>query len=276
MALTPISFGTSGLDFGNNDIVFDRDTGRFFRVGDLNDNIFNDNINGTPFSQEFSERRIRSGAANPTTRISNTGDNVNICAPVQQIANTGNVANEQGVITGPGVIPAYGSRVDDFGFVRDGVVFLPDNDERFFILDDRDGRFDDIFDRDFNRNGDIDFEGSSINIDGSLSSECTQTISQAAAAGPGAAATAGGAVATAGGAVAAAPPGGGPVAVAAPAAAPVVAVAAPAGPPAGVVARAGGGMLPSTGGPAITSVLALSAGVLLVGGGLLAYRRFMH
>src|SRR5215212_9859472 len=52
------------------------------------------------FGQEFSERRISSGAANPTTTIRNTGDNVNLCAPVQQVSNTGNVANEQGVVEG--------------------------------------------------------------------------------------------------------------------------------------------------------------------------------
>nr|MDQ3833160.1 hypothetical protein [Actinomycetota bacterium] len=47
-------------------------------------------------SQGFSERRITSGAANPTTTIGNTGDNANLCTPVQQVSNTGNVANEQG------------------------------------------------------------------------------------------------------------------------------------------------------------------------------------
>ena len=171
--------------------------------------------------QGFSERRITSGKASPSTRISNTGDNANICAPVQQVVNTGNVANEQG-------ITAYESRLDD-----------------------------------------VDFEGSDITLEPSETVECTQSIEQAAAAGPGGEAKAGGAVATAGGAVAA-----GPVAAAAPAAAPVVAAVAPAGPPAGVVARAGGGMLPSTGGPAGALILALGAGALLVGGGLMAYRRF--
>src|ERR671938_14781 len=53
------------------------------------------------FGQEFSERRITSGAANPTTTIRNTGDNANLCTPVQQVSNTGNVANEQGVVEGP-------------------------------------------------------------------------------------------------------------------------------------------------------------------------------
>jgi LPXTG-motif cell wall-anchored protein len=281
MAQIPFSFD-GGLDFNNNDVVCDRVTGQCFRVGDRNNNIID---NGTP-NQEFSERRIRSGAANPTTRITNSGNNVNLCAPVQQIANTGNVANEQGVIPGSGFgfIPAYGSRTDGF-FGNDGRFAFPDND-RFVVLGDRDGFFDDgrfndgRFNDGFNRNGDIDLEGSSINVDGTLNSDCTQTISQAAAAGPGAAATAGGAqaaaspgvVATAGGAVAAAPAGGG-----APVAAPVAVIAGGGGAPAAApAARAGGMMLPSTGGPAIASVLALGAGVLLVGGGLLSYRRFMR
>src|ERR687885_271666 len=173
--------------------------------------------------QGISERRITSGKASPSTRISNTGDNVNICAPIQQVVNTGNVANEQG-------ITAYESRLDD-----------------------------------------VDFEGSDITLEPSETVECTQSIEQAAAAGPGGEAKAGGAVATAGGAVAAAPApaggGGGPVATV------VAPVLAPGG-VAGVAARAGGGMLPSTGGPAGALILALGAGALLVGGGLMAYRRF--
>ena len=176
-------------------------------------------------AQGFGESRVTSGKASPSTRISNTGDNVNICAPIQQVVNTGNVANEQG-------ITAYESRLDD-----------------------------------------VDFEGSDITLEPSETVECTQSIEQAAAAGPGGEAKAGGAVATAGGAVAAAPApapaggGGGPVATV------VAPVLAPGG-VAGVAARAGGGMLPSTGGPAGALVLALGAGALLVGGGLMASRRF--
>jgi hypothetical protein len=51
-----------------------------------------------PASQEFSERRITSGPAAPKAAVSNTGDNVDLCPVVQQTAQTGNVANEQGVI----------------------------------------------------------------------------------------------------------------------------------------------------------------------------------
>src|SRR5919199_2253429 len=86
-------------------------------------------------SQEFSERRITSGAASPKVAISNSGSNVNLCPTTQQIVNTGNVANEQGVT-------------------------------QYFTSTD-----------------DIDFSGSEITIDGSVSGSCTQTIDQAAAAG---------------------------------------------------------------------------------------------
>ena len=105
------------------------------------------------FGQEFSERRITSGAANPTTTIRNTGDNANLCPTVQQVSNTGNVANEQGVVEGSdGLFP-----VDDrFGF------FPVDN---------------------FGFGGsDLDFTGSEINVAPTTSGSCTQTIEQAAAA----------------------------------------------------------------------------------------------
>ena len=51
-----------------------------------------------PTSQEFSERRITSGGASPSTGVSNAGDNANLSPTSQQAANTGNVANEQGVV----------------------------------------------------------------------------------------------------------------------------------------------------------------------------------
>src|SRR5919202_523193 len=109
------------------------------------------------FGQEFSERRITSGAANPTTTIRNTGDNVNLCAPVQQVSNTGNVANEQGFVP-------VGNGFIDNGFIDNGFLFPVDN-------------FGFGFD-----NGDIDFTGSQINIAPAVSGSCTQTIEQASAA----------------------------------------------------------------------------------------------
>ena len=120
------------------------------------------------FGQEFSERRISSGAANPTTRISNTGDNVNLCAPVQQVVNTGNVANEQGVVEGDnGFFPVN----DRFRFVDDRFVVPVDGRFRFFPVDNVGLG-----------NGDLDLTGSEINIEPSATAECTQTIEQAAAA----------------------------------------------------------------------------------------------
>src|SRR5919202_4509972 len=39
-------------------------------------------------SQEFSERRIQSGSASPSSSFSNSGDNVNACPTTQQVVNT--------------------------------------------------------------------------------------------------------------------------------------------------------------------------------------------
>src|SRR5919205_4093983 len=86
-------------------------------------------------AQGFSERRIQSGPSSPKVEIKNSGDTVNLCASPQQIGQTGNVANEQGV-------PQFESTADD-----------------------------------------IDFSGSSITIEPSETASCTQTTSQAAAAG---------------------------------------------------------------------------------------------
>ena len=86
--------------------------------------------------QGFSERRITSGKASPSFSVSNKGNNVNLCPTGQQPVQTGNVANEQGVVQ-------YVSKADD-----------------------------------------LDFSGSSITIEPSETAECTQTIEQAAAAGP--------------------------------------------------------------------------------------------
>jgi hypothetical protein len=143
------AFPASAAVFGDLD-----DDGIFvIRDRGFDDGVrFVDGIDGAaPASQEFSERRITSGAANPTTRISNTGDNVNLCAPVQQIVNTGNVANEQGVVE------------DSSGFANDGFTSV----DRFGFLE---------FGSD-----DLDFEGSNITIEPSATAECTQTIDQAAA-----------------------------------------------------------------------------------------------
>jgi hypothetical protein len=82
--------------------------------------------------QRFRESRITSGSANPSFRFSNSGNNVNACPTDQQVANTGNVANEQGVTQ---------------------------------------------YDTD---TGDISFDGSSITIEPTVDSSCTQSIDQVA------------------------------------------------------------------------------------------------
>ena len=139
-------------------------------------------------SQGFSERRDTSGSATPKVEVSNKGNNVNLCAQLQQAVNTGQVLNEQGVVQ-------YVSKADD-----------------------------------------IDFTGSELGLTPSETAECTQQISQAAAAKG--EAKAGKAEAKAG------------------------------------EAKAGGAeakALPKTGGVAgMASLLGLGAGALLVAGGLLA------
>jgi ABC-type oligopeptide transport system substrate-binding subunit len=66
-------------------------------------------------TQPFKESNIKSGKASPSASISNAGDNANLCPTAQQIAQTGNVANEQGVvqydIQDPIDIPFTGSSI---------------------------------------------------------------------------------------------------------------------------------------------------------------------
>jgi hypothetical protein len=69
-------------------------------------------------AQEFSERRDTSGSASPSTAVSNTGDNVNLCPTVQQVANTGQVLNEQGVVQ-------YFSTSDDLDFSGSSITIEP-------------------------------------------------------------------------------------------------------------------------------------------------------
>jgi hypothetical protein len=69
-------------------------------------------------TQELSERRITSGPASPKTEISNKGNNVNLCPSVQQVAQTGNVANEQGVTQ-------YDTETDDIDFSGSSITITP-------------------------------------------------------------------------------------------------------------------------------------------------------
>ena len=108
-------FPASAADFGDDGIFVLRDHNfddglRFFDRGLVD--------GAAPASQEFSERRITSGAANPTFTVTNSGDNSNLCPTGQQVANTGNVANEQGVVLS-------GSEVDDVDFTGSNITIEP-------------------------------------------------------------------------------------------------------------------------------------------------------
>jgi hypothetical protein len=118
-ASAQVFFGDGSLDsdgiFGDGTVFFigdrDRDGFRFF------EEPFDVGSAG-PASQEFSIRRLTSGAAAPVVRESNTGSNVNFCPTTQQVVNTGNVANEQGVIQS-------GSRADDISFSGSEINIAP-------------------------------------------------------------------------------------------------------------------------------------------------------
>ncbi|MBV9454943.1 MAG: hypothetical protein JOZ19_12635 [Rubrobacter sp.] len=88
----------------------------FFNNGVPNNgSFFNQPFTQGGVNQTFRESHIRSGAASPSASFSNTGSNVNACPTVQQVANTGNVANEQGVTqynTATGDISFDGSFID--------------------------------------------------------------------------------------------------------------------------------------------------------------------
>ena len=65
--------------------------------------------------QEFSIRRDTSGSSSPKVVVSNTGDNANLCPSVQQLSQTGQVLNEQGV-------NQYNSTADDLDFAGSSIT----------------------------------------------------------------------------------------------------------------------------------------------------------
>ena len=69
-------------------------------------------------AQGFGESRVTSGSASPKVAVSNTGDNVNLCPVVQQTANTGEVANEQGAVQ-------YFSTSGDLDFAGSSITITP-------------------------------------------------------------------------------------------------------------------------------------------------------
>ena len=74
---------------------------------------------GSSVSQEFEQEDIESGEASPSVSVSNTGDNANLCAAIEQSANTGNVSNQQGVTQ-------YGSETDDIEFEGSTITITPE------------------------------------------------------------------------------------------------------------------------------------------------------
>ncbi|MBV9453079.1 MAG: hypothetical protein JOZ19_02970 [Rubrobacter sp.] len=80
---------------------------------------FNNGQSGV--SQGFRESNIRSGSANPTFTFDNSGNNVNACPTVSQVANTGNVANEQGVTQ-------YNTDTGDIDFGGSSINIAPTTD----------------------------------------------------------------------------------------------------------------------------------------------------
>ncbi len=69
--------------------------------------------------QEFSEEDVESGDVEPAVDISNTGDQVNLCAAILQSANTGNVQNQQGV-------SQYLAYADDIEFEGSSIEITPE------------------------------------------------------------------------------------------------------------------------------------------------------
>ena len=83
------------------------------RDNDRNNNDDRNNDEVVPaVSQEF-DQQAESGDVSQSFNVSNTGDNSNQCAGIQEVANTGNAQNQIGVLQ-------YGSTADDFSFEDSG------------------------------------------------------------------------------------------------------------------------------------------------------------
>ena len=113
--------------------------------------------------QELSARRVTSGAATPKAGVSNSGDNSNVCAPILQVINTGNVVNQQAVLQSLRDLTKQGLLAPVL-FDKQGKPLQTFNnpDQLVDFLDDL-----------------IDMEGSSIDEQPSLEVNCDQTIEQA-------------------------------------------------------------------------------------------------
>lgn len=119
-----------------------------------NDNDRNNNHHNRFFFDDDFDQDAESGDVDQTFVVTNTGDNPNQCVGLQGVANTGNAQNQIG-LTQLG---------DGFG------DFDRDHRDRFF--------------RDFDFDGDFEFEdvGSSIEVSPTNVTTCDQQVNQAAAA----------------------------------------------------------------------------------------------
>src|ERR687884_1180182 len=68
--------------------------------------------------QGFGESRVTSGKSSPSFSVSNKGNNASLCPSGQQVGNTGQVANEQGVTQ-------YNSKADDIEFAGSELTVTP-------------------------------------------------------------------------------------------------------------------------------------------------------
>jgi hypothetical protein len=126
LALDGIDIGDGGFSSDGGSGILIGDTGSGFFDFDRNHDglVFFEEPSfvpsgaAGPASQEFSERRITSGPATPSFTVSNSGNNANLCPAGQQTAQTGNVANEQGVIQDA-------SKADDLDFTGSSITVTP-------------------------------------------------------------------------------------------------------------------------------------------------------
>jgi len=95
--------------------------------------------------------------------VSNSGDNSNVCAPILQVINTGNVLNQQAVLQSLRDLTKQGLLAPVlFDKQRNPLQTFRNPDQLVDFLDDL-----------------IDMEGSSIDEQASLEVNCDQTLEQA-------------------------------------------------------------------------------------------------
>ncbi len=70
-------------------------------------------------NQGFEEEDVESGDVEPSVDIRNAGDNANLCLPILQAANSGNIQNQQGV-------SQYLAYADDIEFEGSSIEITPE------------------------------------------------------------------------------------------------------------------------------------------------------